>query len=140
MTGLQERSARRETGMEYEFTGALAEIGETQTFNGRKGEFRKRAFTLEAQGESRWPERMFFELQNDSVRDIDGCRKGQTLTVRFRVDCRTWTHPQTGRVSRFISLIPTRVAFPAEDPIPLVAEPPATAMADGGDETEDLPF
>lgn len=124
--------------MEYEFTGALTEVGETLTFNGRKGEFRKRTFTLEAEdAASKWPERMFFELQGDSVRDIDGFRKGQTLTVRFRVECRSWTSPQSGRESRFVSLRPVRVSGLAEAPIPLVAEPPE-AVADAA--AEDLPF
>lgn len=129
--------------MEYQFTGTLAEVGETQTFNGRKGEFRKRTFTLEAMGDSRWPERMFFELQGDSVRDIDGYRRGGTLTVRFRVECRAWKNPQTGRESRFISLRPVRISGRSEDPIPLVPDPPnAAASPDGEDAmgTECLPF
>ena len=128
--------------MEYEFTGTLAETGETQTFNGRKGEFRKRTFTLEALGDSKWPERMFFELQNDQVRDIDGYRRGQTLTVRFRIECRSWTNPQTGRESRFISLRPSRIAGRAEDPIPLVPGPPEAPQDGAGDAgtAEDLPF
>ena len=93
----------------YEFTGRIIEVDETQTFKTKNGEFRKRKFVVEADSDSKYPTKMFFELQNDSVDAINGYRKGQEVTVKFYVDCRSWKNPATDKDYDFITLKAVRI-------------------------------
>ena len=87
----------------YEFVGRLKKVTDTETIQGKKGEFKKRHFTVEANSESQYPTVMYFELQNSHTGDIEGFRVGQELKVEFYVDCRSWTNPQ-GKTLQFVTL------------------------------------
>ena len=124
----------------YEFTGRIIKVEDTQTFKTKNGEFRKRKFIAEADSDSKYPTRMFFELQNDLVDAINGYRKRQEVTVKFYVDCRSWTNPGTQKDYDFITLKAVRINSEStaskKTKVPSVPDVPE----DVEEVSEDLPF
>lgn len=124
----------------YEFTGRIIKVEDTQTYKTKNGEFRKRKFIAEADSDSKYPTRMFFELQNDLVDEIDKRKEGRVATVKFYIDCRSWTNPGTQKYYDFITLKAVRInsegTASKKTEVPSVPDAPEEVA----EASEDLPF
>lgn len=75
-----------------EITGRLINKYDTESF-GSKG-FKKRSFVIET--DEQYPQKLIFDLLQESCGIIDPMAIGQKLNVMFDVRGREWTSPQGG--------------------------------------------
>ena len=95
--------------------------------------FTKREFVIET--EDKYPQKVKFELTQDSCKKIDNLKEGETVTVYFNVRGREWENKKKEQLVYFVSLNAWRVETSSIEKMPDTGKVvPATTGED------DLPF
>lgn len=145
--------------MPNQITGRLTEIGQTVQIPSKNGgqPFTKREFLLDARtydpytGQpSEYENILPLELTGERCADLDRFRTGDTVTVSFALQGRSWTN-QDGQLRRMVSIRcykmepygsqqqPQAQTRPAPHPAPDYGQFPPSVDVNGNPQT-DLPF
>ena len=100
-------------------TGTLYAIFDAEQKTER---FRKRDFVLEV-ADSRFPQKVLFQLTNDRCEALDAFSKGDQVQVEFSLRGREWTSPR-GEVKYFNSLDVWQIQASAAEGAAREEEPP----------------
>jgi hypothetical protein len=98
-----------------QITGKLVQIFDAQTGTGKSGEWRKRAFLLESEGQ--YPKIMYIMTWGDKI-NLDSFSSGQALKVDFDAESREYNGKW------YTELRAWRVEIAGSESVPIEVKPP----------------
>mgnify|MGYP003635541622 CR=1 FL=1 len=117
-----------------QFTGTIHKINDVQQISDT---FSKREFVV-TDGDDKYPKFINFELIKDNVDLLGTFKVGDSITVSFNLDGRSWINPKTNEERFFNSLKAWKIEAGAES-AKFVAPKPTKKVAPP-EPVDDLPF